>query len=80
MTICWTSGTTGRSKGVPRSHNHWLSSTLASEDAIKLKTGAVMLNPFPFINMAAMAFVFMVISSSCSVDYDMPAAFTKLTM
>ena len=37
MTICWTSGTTGRSKGVPRSHNHWLSSTLASEDAIRLK-------------------------------------------
>lgn len=53
MTICWTSGTTGRSKGVPRSHNHWLSSTLASEDAIRLKNGAVMLNPFPFINMAA---------------------------
>lgn len=53
LTICWTSGTTGRSKGVPRSHNHWLSSTLASEDAIKLTPGAVMLNPFPFINMAA---------------------------
>lgn len=53
LTICWTSGTTGRSKGVPRSHNHWLSSTLASEDCIKLGPGAVMLNPFPFINMAA---------------------------
>ena len=53
FTICWTSGTTGRSKGVPRSYNHWLSSTLASEDAIRLKPGAVMLNPFPFINMAA---------------------------
>ncbi|GGX70260.1 AMP-dependent acyl-CoA synthetase [Litorimonas cladophorae] len=53
FTICWTSGTTGRSKGVPRSHNHWLSSTLASEDAIQLGMGAVMLNPFPFINMAA---------------------------
>lgn len=53
FTICWTSGTTGRSKGVPRSYNHWLSSTLASEDAIKLKPGAIMLNPFPFINMAA---------------------------
>ena len=53
FTICWTSGTTGRSKGVPRSYNHWLSSTLASEDAIRLREGAIMLNPFPFINMAA---------------------------
>ena len=53
FTICWTSGTTGRSKGVPRSHNHMLASTLASQDAIKLRTGAVMLNPFPFINIAA---------------------------
>ncbi|MAJ50207.1 MAG: 2,3-dihydroxybenzoate-AMP ligase [Flammeovirgaceae bacterium] len=53
FTICWTSGTTGRSKGVPRSYNHWLSSTLASEDAIRLDVGATMLNPFPFINMAA---------------------------
>ena len=53
FTICWTSGTTGRSKGVPRSYNHWLASTLASQDAIKLRPGAVMLNPFPLINMAA---------------------------
>ena len=53
FTICWTSGTTGRSKGVPRSHNHWLATSLASQDAIKLRPGAVMLNPFPFINMAA---------------------------
>ena len=52
-TICWTSGTTGRSKGVPRSHNHWMSSTIASEDAIKLNQHAVMLNPFPFVNMAS---------------------------
>jgi len=53
FTICWTSGTTGRSKGVPRSYNHWLSSTKASEDSIRLAPHAVMLNPFPFINMAA---------------------------
>lgn len=53
FTICWTSGTTGRSKGVPRSHNHWRSSTLASEDAIRLREHAVILNPFPFVNMAA---------------------------
>lgn len=53
FTICWTSGTTGRPKGVPRSHNHWLSSTYATMDAIRLEEGEVMLNPFPFINMAA---------------------------
>lgn len=53
MSICWTSGTTGRPKGVPRSHNHWLSSTLATEDSVKLENGASILCPFPFINMAA---------------------------
>ncbi|HSG97163.1 MAG TPA: class I adenylate-forming enzyme family protein [Woeseiaceae bacterium] len=53
FTICWTSGTTGTPKGVPRSHNHWLSSTLASEDSVRLVPEDIMLNPFPFINMAA---------------------------
>ncbi|MEE3236916.1 MAG: class I adenylate-forming enzyme family protein [Pseudomonadota bacterium] len=53
FTICWTSGTTGTPKGVPRSHNHWLSSTLASEDSVRLVPDDIMLNPFPFINMAA---------------------------
>lgn len=53
FTICWTSGTTGRSKGVPRSHNQWLASTLAVEDSVSLPEGSIYLNPFPFINMAA---------------------------
>jgi hypothetical protein len=33
-----------------------------------------------FINMAAMTFAFMMISSGCCGNYDVPAAFTKLTM
>lgn len=53
FTICWTSGTTGRSKGVPRSHNQWLASNLAVEDSVNLPEGSTYLNPFPFINMAA---------------------------
>lgn len=53
FTICWTSGTTGRSKGVPRSHNHWFASALGVEDTVRLPEGATYLNPFPFINMAA---------------------------
>lgn len=53
FTICWTSGTTGLPKGVPRSYNHWLASTMVSEDAVELNEGAVLLNPFPFVNMAS---------------------------
>lgn len=52
-TICWTSGTTGRPKGVPRSHNHWFSQSYAVADAVHLNDGDVLLNPFPFVNMAA---------------------------
>ena len=53
FTICWTSGTTGQPKGVPRSHNHWRATTMASEDAVPLDEGAVLLNPFPLVNMAS---------------------------
>ena len=51
-TICWTSGTTGTPKGVPRSHNHWINTMVACEDSIVLEYGETLLNPFPLVNMA----------------------------
>ena len=55
FTICWTSGTESRPKGVPRSHNQWL---IAGPDIIyaaELSGHARLLNPFPMVNMAGIA-------------------------
>ena len=53
FTICWTSGTTGVPKGVPRSHNHWIAIGPATYQSAGLCDGDVLLNPFPRINMAS---------------------------
>ena len=53
LTICWTSGTTGQPKGVPRSHNMWMASGWAAHDVAEMKDGEPLLNPFPMVNMAA---------------------------
>lgn len=53
FTICWTSGTTGQPKGVPRSHNMWLTSAYTSYDCVQFRDGDVFLNPFPLVNMAS---------------------------
>jgi acyl-CoA synthetase (AMP-forming)/AMP-acid ligase II len=53
FTICWTSGTTGQPKGVPRSHNMWLTSAYATFDCVRFRDGDVFLNPFPLVNMAS---------------------------
>jgi acyl-CoA synthetase (AMP-forming)/AMP-acid ligase II len=53
FTICWTSGTTGQPKGVPRSHNMWMASATGSHDAALLRDNEILLNPFPLVNMAA---------------------------
>lgn len=54
FTICWTSGTTGQPKGVPRSHNMWMASAIGSHDAALLQDNEILLNPFPLVNMAAL--------------------------
>ena len=52
FTICWTSGTEGKPKGVPRSHNEWLISAYGSVDAVNLTTEDRILLTFPLVNMA----------------------------
>lgn len=53
FTICWTSGTESRPKGVPRSHNHWIAIGKVVASASALRDGEVLMGPFPMINMAA---------------------------
>jgi len=55
FTICWTSGTTGTPKGVPRTHEHWFAQATFMDEAIVLQQGDAILNPFPLTNMAALA-------------------------
>ncbi|WP_312470287.1 class I adenylate-forming enzyme family protein [Neobacillus sp.] len=52
FTICWTSGTEGKPKGVPRSHNEWFISAYATVDAAQLKEDDHILLTFPMVNMA----------------------------
>lgn len=52
FTICWTSGTEAEPKGVPRSHNLWISIAYATVDGADLGANDVMLNPFPMVNMS----------------------------
>ncbi len=55
LTICWTSGTEARAKGVPRNHNEWLIVGRSVADAGQLRAGARMVIPFPFVNMAGVS-------------------------
>ncbi len=55
FTICWTSGTTGTPKGVPRSHNHWIAIATATAEASAVQDGERLLNPFPLVNMAGLS-------------------------
>ncbi len=55
VTICWTSGTEAEPKGVPRSHNEWIIMGAGVTDAADLQPGAVLLNPFPMVNMAGIS-------------------------
>lgn len=55
LSICWTSGTTGLPKGVPRSHNMWVAVARNCIEAGDYRRGERLLNPFPLVNMASIA-------------------------
>lgn len=52
LTICWTSGTTGTPKGVPRTPSMWLASGYFQVDELDLDCNDRILCPFPLVNMA----------------------------
>jgi acyl-CoA synthetase (AMP-forming)/AMP-acid ligase II len=58
-TLCWTSGTEGMPKGVPRSHNHWIAISYGHWRGAGIQRGERLLNPFPLINMAGLGGCFM---------------------
>lgn len=51
-TICWTSGTTGVPKGVPRTNAMWLASSQFHVTELDLGANDRILCPFPVVNMA----------------------------
>lgn len=59
ITICWTSGTEGVPKGVPRSHNQWLAIGKATYLGNQIRDNETLLNPFPLINMASIGGMFL---------------------
>lgn len=52
ITICWTSGTESRPKGVPRAHYEWLVMSWDTVYSPRLTHESRILNPFPMVNMA----------------------------
>lgn len=68
VTVCWTSGTTGTPKGVPRSHNMWVATGKTSSEAGGYRRGDRLLNPFPMVNMAALGgFLIPFVLNGCSL-------------
>ena len=55
FTICWTSGTEARPKGVPRTHNEWFALGRVAIGLSRVAEDERILNPFPLINMAGFA-------------------------
>lgn len=53
FSICWTSGTEGQPKAVPKTHNNWLASADSAAETSRMEPGDALLVPFPFVNAAS---------------------------
>ena len=69
--VLWTSGTTGRSKGVMQSHNTWLRGATSGARTSRLREGEVLYNCLPMYNSAAwVANVFRALVTGCPCVMD----------
>ena len=59
VTLCWTSGTEGVPKGVPRAHGDWQAIAMGTISTPQLTSDDVLLNPFPMVNAGGMAGMFL---------------------
>lgn len=69
--ILWTSGTTGRSKGVMQSHNVWIKAAINGAETANLREGEILYNCLPMYNSGAwVANVFraLVCGVPCAMD------------
>ncbi len=69
--IMWTSGTTGKSKGVMQSHNAWIRSALSATEMGKMTAGDVAYNCLPLYNSAAWVtsvYPALTIGATCAID------------
>lgn len=59
VTVCWTSGTEGQPKGVPRADYEWVAVGDGTTHGPHVTADSVLLNPFPMINMAGISGMFL---------------------
>jgi acyl-CoA synthetase len=59
VTLCWTSGTEGVPKGVPRAHGDWEAIAGATTAEPRLAPSDVLLNLFPMVNAGGMGGMFL---------------------
>ncbi len=69
--IMWTSGTTGKAKGVMQSHNTWIRSALSAAEMGGMRAGDVTYNVLPLHNSAAWVaniFPALLTGATCAMD------------